>query len=108
MIGIANGKIVAVEMKVNLSKQVIRQAKSARAFAHETWCAVRAKPREVGIQRCHKYGIGVLIINTDVSVVLAADTLKPWPPGVKYFLERCSSLRPGGVAGLPKWSSFFE
>ena len=106
IVAIDADRIVAVELKLCLSWQVIRQAMLAQNFADQAWCAGPTTPRSLDVVRQH--GIGVLRVRAGQIQVL----LRPSDPFLKAQRGRFAGARerlrhllalmePGGIAGLP-------
>ena len=103
MVGLKNGKLLAVELKINLTKNVIYQANSAGLCCHEAYAAVSTKPQIKSIEKCGKIGIGLLSVkNNSVDVVInAAPRYPPMDIYVKKMLEQLKQIDPGVYAGKP-------
>ena len=84
LVGSKNGEIVAVEMKLSLTKNLLRQAYRALLHAHYTYVAVPTRPRETGVEKCRKHGIGVLMVTDNGTEELL--------PAVKHGLYYLNAL----------------
>ena len=91
IVGINNNeKIVAVELKMCLTKEVICQAKSHYRFAQKTFVCVVSTPISTSIGLCKKYNIGVLSVTNNKVVCL----LDPNNYNAK-LIERLKNMIPG-------------
>lgn len=103
-VGMKGEQAVIVEMKVSLTKQVIRAAAVQQIYADLTYAAVKTNPMVKGLQSCKKHGVGVLTLRDGEMVeILQAQRFKGGPSGSwrKKLMERIGGLEPGGVAGKP-------
>ncbi len=103
IIGIKDEKIIAVELKLNLTKEVIYQANTAGLVSHEAYVAVASKPRWRSVLKCEKAGLGVLSLRDGYVSVLAKSNLKQLPLEyyVKKIHEQVEYIEPGVYAGKP-------
>lgn len=91
---------IAVEMKVCLTKGVIKSAIMNQTRFNESWCVVSTNPRD--LSKCIKFGLGVATVCEDKIIIL----LDPkWNEVSKYYTDRnyalANKLVPGGVGGVP-------
>ncbi len=99
VVGIGPDVIVAVELKLSLSRRVIQQAATNQVFANESWCAVYTKPRS--IEWAEREGLGIMRVRDMVCVLVE--------PREREFRSRVNAnrirqvaegLEPGGVGGV--------
>lgn len=102
------GEMVAVELKVSLSRGVIRQAIRCGVFAGRIYAAVSTRPSSKSLEQAAKLGVGVLsVVNGQVIVVRESDNATrngPWAPHVERMVDRLAHMRRGGTAGKPMLS----
>ena len=101
VVGLGTIGLVAVELKVSLSRGVLKQARLCQNFAVEAWCAVPTKPRSMKTARLR--GLGILRVRGDtVSVLLAAkpNAHKPFAASTAEVERRLSLMAPGGTGGI--------
>lgn len=104
MVGKVGNKIIAVELKLSLSKKVIHQAWLNTSFVNFSWCAVPTKPKQKGIDICKKRGLGILQVLKNGDVIIIIDAVCKNPPfephksSVTRYLEDADE---GGVGGHP-------
>jgi len=105
MVGIDKDKnIICIEMKTSLTKSVIRKAANNQLMTKKSYCAIPTKPRKTGVEKCIKYGLGLLIVkNSQVE-----ERIKPIGKDytskyrIQMILECAESSEPGGQAGVPQ------
>lgn len=109
MVGAKDGRIIAVELKTSLSRGVLYQSSRLTIGAHEVYAAVGTKPRQAGVDRCYRCGVGVLSVR-DGKVDRVAESTGfmrdgvPVGPSVAYLkilLNTVAKMEPGGVGGKP-------
>lgn len=107
LIGFGEQLIVCVELKLGLSNGVLYQALGNQTYSHESWCAIRSKPRKDNrcLRWARQYGIGVILVGSvGVEKFIEFDPNKhrePWEPNIanmRHFLELDE---PSRVAGMP-------
>lgn len=99
-----DGTTIAVEMKRSLTRAVMHQVYTLNLACEFVYVAVGTRPRQKGIDRCTKHGIGVLsVVDGVVHVVAESVTRKNFPGKAwkRQLLERLKLCEPGGVAGKP-------
>ena len=94
--------LVAVELKLSLSMQVIRQAMINQNFADESWCAVATLPRKTSLNAAKRHQLGVLCVRNELRILFPAQR------GIYRFEAESDRVRrqlaisePGGVGGIP-------
>jgi len=106
VVGWDGGKrIVAIEMKLSMTKALIWQGSLCQSITSEVYCAVRSLPRVTGIEKCRKWGIGIIRVLEDFAMVV----LEPGENRVRSIIEerhdgiikRLRKMDPGGIGGLP-------
>lgn len=99
-------KVVAVEMKLSLTKGLICQGMLCKTVSDEVYCVVRSSPRGDGVKRCKQLGLGLITVSNGYASVI----LKPnRGRHIKCLIEerkaglisRLKKMNPGGVGGLP-------
>ena len=108
IVGLGRTQLIAIEMKMSLTKQVIDQAHRAGKFADYSYCAVLSRPRLSSLIACAGQGIGVLRVKDErVMVLVEAKSSSRIVWGFTPYLGReriIEALRqrpPGGIAGRP-------
>jgi len=72
MVAWADPVAIVVEMKVNATRDLLRQATTAQILTPWVYAAVTSRPRPSSVALFQRYGIGVLRVTADVEVVLDA------------------------------------
>ena len=104
VVGVSHGMIVAVELKMNLTRGVLRKAICNQVSANESWCAVASKPRKAGIETCRDWGVGLLVITGGVANSLVGatiDMLTPLAARLERTRQWAQEMNEGGDGGLP-------
>jgi hypothetical protein len=94
--------LVAVELKLSLTRKVIKQAILDQVFADESWCAVPTRPRS--LEEPKRFGVGVLAVHDQVEVLCEPDSVRvgmPFPASRAQVIDTLSKTEPGGVGGKP-------
>jgi hypothetical protein len=94
-------RICCVEMKLGLTRVVIRQAYMLQLVTPDVWCFVGTKPRD--LSRAVRCGLGVAWFDgRGVHELLQpAARLTPNPPYAAEVRRRTAGAEPGGVSGCP-------
>ena len=104
IVGVRGKFIIAIELKMSLTRNVICQANRHHLFAHKTYVAVASKPRKTSIERC-KSGInlGVLqVLNGTVTEHHIPKLEKPFDEYTTELIRRLTITIPGySEAGKP-------
>ncbi len=95
-------EIIAVEMKLGLTKQVIRQAYIAATAVNFSYCAVASNPRQSGVDDCKRRLVGLLRVRKDSVIEIMAPNKEGWAPEIKLMHKRLDRYPQGGTAGLPQ------
>lgn len=97
------GKIVAVELKLTLSKKVIHQAWLNTSFVDSSWCAIPTRPRKKNLLICKERGLGVLQILDNEIIILCPAVCKNPPLGShrKRMIKYLQHAPQGGTGGRP-------
>lgn len=99
--------IIAIELKVQASREVAYQAANCQLFTTEVYAAVACLPRQKTLeQRFERLGLGVLYVDGEsVTKLLAPKVVRPHMtphlPYVKEINARLDAYEPGGTAGRP-------
>lgn len=72
VVAVKDRHLVVVELKMSCSWRVIQQAYLAGIFADAAYAAVPRMPRACSLEQCRKRGIGLLLLDEHVRVVLPA------------------------------------
>ena len=93
-------ELVCIELKLNLTKKVIRQAAPLHLVSARTYVGVHSRPRS--LDQCRKLGLGVLRIHgAQVDVLLEpAPRFLPSGPWVERALKTCRAAQEAGYQGL--------
>lgn len=96
-------KIVAVELKLSLTRKVVHQAYLNTVYVDFSWCAISTKPREKNLLLCKKRGLGILQIFEDgVTVLCPALNRHPiFGSHRKRMLHYFEYASEGGTGGHP-------
>ena len=102
IIGLSANKVIAVELKLSLTKQVIRQAYHCGLIANKVYVAVATNPRKLSFAKCKRRGIGIISVkNSKAEIVLAAPNSTVSSPVKTVFRQRLEPIEPGVYAGKP-------
>ena len=102
MVGVNGNELLVVELKLNLSWKVIRQAYTSQLVSNKVYVGVSTNPRKSSIEKCKKYGIGVLRITNIVEILLEPSEVKRiWPTYRDTIIEMTEVLTPSDEAGIP-------
>ncbi len=106
LVGVKGEYIIAVELKMSLTKCLIIQANTHCLFAHETYVAVASKPRKASVERCQRkhINLGVIQMKDNIIYILHRPHIRR-KPFARYnirFIERLKKCTPGySEAGKP-------
>jgi len=70
MVATHDNKVIAIETKLSLTKNVIHQAYNNHLHCNSTLVAIATKPKQIGIEECKKFGIGIITINPKPQLIL--------------------------------------
>ena len=104
IVGLKNDtELIVVELKMSLNDKVIRQAYSGQNFTSECYVAIPVSPRVSSIERCRKYGVGIIQVSGDNAKILTKPTCKMegWIPAIKLIIDRLKRHEPSDDAGKP-------
>lgn len=105
VVGLRGREIVAVELKLCLTRHLIIQAWNHQLWATRSWVCVASDPKPRGMDACKKQGVGILRVENGRVLVLHEATKggKEWPHAiyVERALERLALATPGGTGGRP-------
>jgi len=95
--------LVAVELKMTLSKKVRYSAWRNQDFAHCSFAAVPTRPTEKSLSECRQKGIGVLrVLYGAVHVIIpAAHGFRHLERQGEHMRDKLKILSPGGRGGMP-------
>lgn len=86
-IGFDGERLVSVEMKKTLTRDVLRQAMRCQIFAIEAWCIVWSRPRESGIALAKKHLLGVAHVGSEGKIVIDLPAAES-PHVNKFYREK--------------------
>lgn len=100
IVAIKDNIIIAIEMKMSLSKKVIRQAWTHNIFADYTYVAIPTNPRNP--EKCIKRKIGIIQVKNDIAKILykAPKNDKFYGNYRQQLIKRCLESD-NKIAGLP-------
>jgi len=101
IIAIRGDEFWAIEMKMSLTKKVIRQAYSAKLRVDKAFVAIPTNPKSFNIEICRKSGIGIIRINNGICEMLLDGTSERYWAGYDKWRKIISNFEEGGVAGKP-------
>lgn len=116
LIGLRNGDVLCVELKLSLTTKqpkrarhytspVLYQARSCQLITPDVYVAVATKPRISSINRCKEIGVGVLVVRSKTEVVEIVPPHKRCEPLAylqKEVKARCIAIGPSDDAGKPQ------
>jgi len=80
----ARGVTTAFELKLGRLQRVLEQGAYNRSSFHRSWVVTGNRPRPDGLRWAQELGIGVLVIQHDIVIMLSAPTMRePHPAAVK-------------------------
>jgi hypothetical protein len=80
----ARGVTTAFELKIGRLQRVLEQAAYNRASFHRSWVVTGNRPKAEGLRWAHELGVGLLVVQGDDVIPLAAPGLHaPHPAAVK-------------------------
>ncbi len=95
--------LIAIELKMSLTKNLINTCYINRLFCNLTYAAVPTEPSIKNITLCERDSIGIIKVTDKARIVLEAkNRLKPCYPEHDRLLEYCSGVPWDGVGGLPQ------
>src|SRR6476469_9424103 len=83
VVAVKDVEFIAVEMKMGLTKAVVRQARYNDIAVHKSYVAIPTQPKQGNVAVCEKIGIGILrVSNNVVTEILPSKIFKPFrdPP----------------------------
>ncbi len=103
-VGIKERNIICVELKISLTKYLIRQAYTNQLITTEVYVGVGTKPRKTSIDLCRKYGLGVLSVKNNTVTIMLKPTQRyePMSGQRKQLVGLCKLLKPSDDAGKPQ------
>lgn len=95
--------ICVVELKLKFCEKGLRQAYECNLATFNIYLGVNKFPKQKSINKCKKYGIGLLVIGDEITVV-SKPTYKQKPilVAIKHLIENLKE--PSDNAGLPQMS----
>ena len=98
-------ELIAVELKVSLTKKVIRQAYMSTMTMHKAFCAIATNPQKKSLEACAKFGLGVIRVKDGKAKLIQefhrVHNNEPWQPKLDLMIKFLRAIEPGGVAGNP-------
>lgn len=103
VVGTKDQDVICIELKASLTEKVIYQANHSKLLTDKAYVCVLSKPKQTSIDKCQKYGIGILILVDNQIKVLLEPKIdeKTWNPMVKGLHETLVNGWFEGKAGLP-------
>ena len=102
IVAIKDNIIIAIEMKMSLSKKVVQQAWTHKIFSNYVYVAIPTNPKNSSISKCIKYNLGIIRVKNDIVKIL-----KEAPKNDKFYgnyrqqlIKRCLKSD-NKIAGLP-------
>ncbi len=102
LVGRSASLLVAVELKLCLSRKVIQQANLTAAACHRCYVGVAsARPRPASIALCREIGLGIVsVVESRAIVQLESKEFSPFAGSVQRMREQLATLTRGGVGGV--------
>lgn len=102
-VGIRDMEILCVELKLSLTRHVIRQAVTCQLVTEKVYVGVGSRPRKDSIGLCKKYGLGILSIKDGKVNCIIEPTRKYdlYDSVAKKIIDTCKMMVPGDEAGKP-------
>lgn len=94
-------RVCCVEMKLGLTKDVLRQAFPLQLVTSDVWCYVGRKPRDLTIAIQEGLGVAWFDGLRTVEILQPAARLQPYDNYRDEAIHRTTGLADGGVAGKP-------
>lgn len=104
VIALKNNIIISIEMKMSLTKKLIRQAYTHKLFSNYVYVAVKTKPIKKSIDRCKKYGLGIICVKNDKAFIIleSKENNDFYSNYRKILTKRCLQSKNNKIAGLPQ------
>lgn len=102
VVGISDDAVEAVELKLCLTRHLIRQALRNQLTANRSWCAVNSRPRN--FQKRIRFGLGLLVVTGDSVEILVEAEARPEITNLRRLQQlrgRRHYREPFGQAGVP-------
>lgn len=103
LVAFNDNEIIAVEMKMSLTKTVIHQAYRNQNNSNKVYAAVSTRPRDLNY--ASKLGIGVIKVkNNTVEILLESGDFKRQGKYIDQFRQQALSIlsnTPNSIGGLP-------
>jgi hypothetical protein len=92
--------VMAIEMKMALSKKLIYQAYTHKLYADYVYLAIPTKPRDLSV--CIKQGFGIIrVVNDKIEIILEPIKSNLVSKIKDKFINNCQRCGTEGIAGLP-------
>lgn len=107
MVGQRGDDFAVVEMKISLTRGVIRQAHLGQLYTDNVWCAIASHPRSKNLDQCRQLGVGVLAVSGEIVTELVVPNPPrsiAYSPGTIYhtrMIEQLATMTPCDESGLP-------
>jgi hypothetical protein len=101
LVGVKDNNIMCIELKLSLTRHVIRQAVTIQLATDKAYVGVGTTPRKSSIDRCKKYGLGILSVKDD-KVICMVDPVRKYDRSDTYvtnIIKRCKAIGPSDDAG---------
>ncbi len=95
--------LIAIELKMSLTKQLIHACYTNHVFCDLSYAAVPTEPSTKSKMLCERYSVGIIKITDETKITLKANTrFGFFRPEHERMLKYCSGIPWDGVGGLPQ------
>jgi len=100
MVGLKEGAIRVVELKVRFTRSGIRQCVQCQLATSDVYLAIANRPLPKTIEFAQKYGIGLLYVKEQVELLLRPHkVVDVWRNAAAHLRNNC--IEPSDIAGVP-------
>ena len=95
--------LIAIELKMSLTKQLINACYLNHLFCDFSYAAVPTEPSTKSKISCKRYSVGIIKVTDDIKIILEANNrFRTFKPEHDRMLKNCSGIPWEGVGGLPQ------
>lgn len=95
--------LIAIELKMSLTKQLIHACYINHVFCDLSYAAVPTEPSKKSKELCKRYSTGIIKVTNEVKIIVEANNrFGFYKPEHDRMLKYCSGTPWGGVGGLPQ------
>ncbi len=103
MVARKDNVLIAIELKMSLTKQLIHACYVNHCFCNLSYAAVPTEPSIKNKTLCERHSIGIIKVTDKARIVLEANNrFRTFKPEYDRMLKYCSGVPWEGVGGLPQ------